>query len=344
MSKASFLSWLGHDTPTSWWHDSADPDELRAGLEHGASGVTTNPFLVGRTLSASPEKWTPALKEIPRNLPAEEQAEQLMRAVVRRTAEALQPQYDRSAGRAGYVCGQVNPAKAGDAEAMIPMAARFQSWAPNVAVKLPATAAGLDALEECAARGMNVTATVSFTVPQVIAVAERYRRGLARARQSAVKPGRCFAVLMIGRLDDYLREVAQDRRASVSEADLRQAGLAVAKRSSVIYAQRGYEATLLPAAMRGIYHVLDLAGADMALSIHPSIQALLTEADPPRQLRSAIPVPDDTLKRLLTIPEFVRAYEPEGMKPEEFITYGVTQRTLSQFVETGWKALEAYRL
>jgi transaldolase len=48
------------------------------------------------------------------------------------------------------------------------------------------------------------------------------------------------------------------------------------------------------------------------------------------------------VRRLLVIPEFERAYEPDGMKPEEFITFGLSQRTLSQFLEVGWKSLEAH--
>jgi transaldolase len=43
------------------------------------------------------------------------------------------------------------------------------------------------------------------------------------------------------------------------------------------------------------------------------------------------------------MPEFVRAYEPDGMTPAEFVSYGATQRTLSQFCEVGWKLMESYR-
>ena len=43
------------------------------------------------------------------------------------------------------------------------------------------------------------------------------------------------------------------------------------------------------------------------------------------------------------MPEFVRAYEPDGMAPSEFIGFGATQRTLSQFVDTGWKLLENFK-
>jgi transaldolase len=42
------------------------------------------------------------------------------------------------------------------------------------------------------------------------------------------------------------------------------------------------------------------------------------------------------------IPEFLRAYEPEGMTPEEFITFGATQKTLTQFYHSGWSLLETF--
>ena len=51
---------------------------------------------------------------------------------------------------------------------------------------------------------------------------------------------------------------------------------------------------------------------------------------------------DSVVERLEKIPDFVRAYEPDGLSPEEFMTFGLTQRTLSQFSEVGWKPLETY--
>jgi hypothetical protein len=39
----------------------------------------------------------------------------------------------------------------------------------------------------------------------------------------------------------------------------------------------------------------------------------------------------------------VRAYEPDGMKPADFVAFGATQRTLCQFVEVGWRLMENYR-
>ena len=111
-------------------------------------------------------------------------------------------------------------------EAMIAQAKILSSWAPNIVVKIPATNAGITAYEECAALGMNVAATVSFTVPQVLAVAEAAERGKKRAIANGIKPGLTIAVLMVGRLDDYLRDVAQDCKAAVGESDIIQAGIA----------------------------------------------------------------------------------------------------------------------
>jgi transaldolase len=343
--KQQYLQWLIDSTKTTWWHDSADPAELALGIKRGAIGATTNPFLASVALSANKTAWAGEIKNVlAQNVEPEKRAEALMRIVVMHVAEQLLPQYERTGGATGYVCAQVNPNRAGDREAMLAMARRFTRWAPNIAVKLPATAAGLDVLEDCAADGITCTLTISYTVPQTIAIAERYRRGMQRAKAKGIAAGKCFAVIMIGRLDDYLREVAHDRRAEVSESDIRQAGLAVTKRAYSIYKQRGYEAVLLVAALRGTHHMTELAGAEVIMSIFPSIQEMLMAPDLPREERIDREIPAEVIERLSQIPDFVRAYDPDGMTPADFLTYGVTQRTLSQFIESGWRLMENFRL
>jgi transaldolase len=227
---------------------------------------------------------------------------------------------------------------------MFAMAQRFHAFAPNIAVKLPVTAAGLDILEECTARGITVTATVSFCVPQVVQIAESYRRGIKRAKDNGIEPGKCFSVIMIGRLDDYLRDVVKDAKAGISESDIQQAGLAATKRAYAIYQERGYEAVLLIAALRGTYHITELVGADLIMSIHPKYQELFLSQEMPREERIEREISADVIDRLMKLSEFVRSYEPDGMTPEEFITYGATQRTLTQFAEIGWKQLEGFQL
>ncbi len=343
MAEQSYLQWLAGETHTNWWHDSADLDELRVALENSAVGVTTNPVLVAKALYARPQEWRPLLPVLPEGLDPEQRTEELMKTVTQKVAAMLLPEYERSQGKSGFVCAQVSPARAADREAMAQMAKRFHAWAPNIAVKLPVTEAGLDILEDCAAEGITITATVSFTVPQVIAIAERYRRGLERAKRDGKKTGQCFAVIMIGRLDDFLRDVVWDRKADVSESDIRQAGLAVTKRAYSIFQERDYEATLLVAALRGTYHMERLAGGKLIMSIHPKYQKMLLESNAPREESIDVPVMPEVIQRLETLPEFVHAYEPDGMRPEEFISYAVTQRTLTQFRLVGWESIGAFK-
>ena len=344
MSSQTYLEWVVRETETGWWHDSAEAAELALGLERGAVGVTTNPYLANLAVRKDRELWASEVEAVcARKVPAEQHAEALMRVVVTKTAERLMPKYQATKGASGFVCGQVNPVRAGDRDCMASMARRYHGWSPNIAVKLPATAAGLDVLEDCVAEGITVTATVSFTVPQVVAIAERHMAGIARAKTKGIEPGKCFAVIMIGRLDDFLREVAHDNQAAVREEDITQAGLAVTKRAYEIYRNRGYQAVLLVAALRGANHLTELAGAELLMSIAPAFQSVFVNQDFPREERIAVPIAADVIARLEQMPEFVRAYEPDGMKPAEFVAFGATQRTLSQFCEVGWKLLEQYR-
>jgi transaldolase len=340
----TYLNWVIENTRTKWWHDSAATAELDSGLQRGCVGVTTNPLLSNVALRTDRGLCESEITGVcSQGLPAEQKAEALMRIPVTRAAQRLLPEFEASGGKSGFVCAQVNPLRAGERECMYPMAKRLHAWAPNIAVKLPATSAGLDVLEECVAEGITCTATVSFTVPQAVAIAERHRAGTRRAKENGIEPGKCFSVIMIGRLDDYLREVARDNQSDVSEGDIRQSGLAVTKRAYSIYQERGYDAVLLVAALRGDYHLTELAGADLVMSIHPSVQESFVTKDHARVERIGEPVPADVIQRLDKIPEFVRAYEPDGMSPAEFVSYGATQRTLSQFCEMGWKPMENYQ-
>ncbi len=345
MTQENYLQWLVRNTATCWWHDSADPDEVRQSILSGASGVTTNPILTAATLEATPDKWRVMLAGLPKTAAPGERAEYLLRNVAVHAAAVFAPIYDKTEGKAGFVCVQVNPALAGNRAAMTEQARRFCCWAPNISVKLPATGAGLDVLEDCVAEGICVTATVSFTVPQVLAIAQRHRLGAARARRAGKKPGGCFPVIMIGRIDDYLQEVANDNQAEAREADIRQAGLAIVKRAYQLCRDGKYDVTLIVAALRGAYHMAGLTGGALVMSVHPKIQKLLLAPDMPRAPdKIAEPVPDDVIRRLSAMPEFRKAYEPDGLAPKEFVAYGVTQRTLAQFVASGWGRLEGYKV
>jgi transaldolase len=341
MSLQSYLQWISGSTATNWWCDSGTLAEIDLALQHGAVGITTNPPLSATAISLKPEEWQTQIRAILQSAnDSSTKAEELVHLIVTEGARRLNSLFARTSGKLGYICAQVDPTKAGNREDMLAMGRRFSTWAPNISVKLPATSAGLEVLEELAAEGVAVTGTVSFTVAQMLAVAEAHERGARRALANGKKPAPCNAVLMIGRIDDYLTEVSADNQSKAVPADIQKAGLAIAKRAYAVFKERGYAAKILVAALRGTYHATELAGADIILSIHPKHQKPLIENNVPKEEKYAVPVEPQVLERLYSIKEFVRAYEPDGLSAEEFISFGVTQRTLSQFTETGWKRLE----
>ena len=342
MAENKYLKWLSSETKSIFWHDSARREEQLESFENGAMGMTTNPFPINATLNADRAFWADRVAKLPKDLAGDEKALALVHAVTGFYAEELRPIYEKGEAGKGYVCAQTNPNKTGDEEYMVAQAKLLASWAPNIVVKLPATNAGIRAYERCAAQGMNVAATVSFTVPQVLAVGEAAARAEKQALANGIKPGLNIAVMMVGRLDDYLRDVAHDSLANVSESDITQAGVACMKKAYRIYKERGYHARLMPAGCRGANHVTEFSGSDMIMSISPKIAQQLKNIEKPEE-RIDVPVDQAVIDRLMTMPEFRKAYLEDGMSQTEFITFGSANRTTDQFINDGWNPLLSYK-
>ncbi|TVQ24615.1 MAG: hypothetical protein EA382_08375 [Spirochaetaceae bacterium] len=344
-----YLHWMANHTNTRWWADSIEPGFLDSAIATGATGATSNPFLVHQAIASDRGVWSGEIAGVLAGTPAGAgRAVELTRLAVTHAADVLLPVYERAGGADGYVCAQVDPGAAADRAAMLELARTYHAWRPNISVKLPTTAAGLDVLETCVAEGISCTMTVSFTAPQIALVADRFARARSRAIDVGREPGRCHAVMMIGRLDDYLRDVALDSHVGVAEADIRLAGIVTTRRVLPILQAAGEGFDLIVAALRGTHHLTALVGERVIMSIAPSIRRLIDDerlaiGAVRSSLREGDAADDQTaVARLSTLREFTRAYDPDGIAPPDFLTFGATQRTLAQFVESGWKLLEQF--
>jgi transaldolase len=338
----NYLEWLAQDTPTRWWHDSAIPAEIDAAIANGALGVTTNPVLTYKSLQAVPDFWQPDVERIPGDLAPAARAEELLRIIASYAASKFRGIYERTEGRHGYALGQLDPSICSDSDRMLEQALRYASWGENIAVKVPTVKAALPVIEELAAKGIAVCTTLNFSVSQALAAGEAYERGAARARAAGIPVRPCFAVQQGGRLDEYLWEVAQDNRIDVPLEDIQNAGNAVCKKSYRLFRERGISAKIMPAGLRGVHHLAAMAGADVVFSLQARVQRLAIEADLPHVERIDEEVPAAVVERLRRIPEFVKAYDEGGLAAEDFVVFGVMQKTLSQFLWTGWAPLETY--
>jgi transaldolase len=325
-------------TPTQYWNDSCAVAELEYAVERGATGATSNPSIVLEVMKKERDHWEPRVRQLAAENPTWTEVE-LTWAIVEemavRGAAVLQPVFERMGGRAGRLSIQTNPANYRNPERMVDQSLRFHSLAPNIQVKFPATSAGLVAIEEATARGVNINATVSFTLPQAIAAAEAVERGLRR-REAAGQDVATMApivTIMIGRLDDWMKVLVERDDLAVHPDAPNWAGIAVFKRAYAIFRERGYRSRLLAAAYRHRLHWTELVGGDVSMTMPYAWQVRFNRSGIEPLPRMEEPVDpalvDDLLRR---IPDFRRAYEPDGMTPPEFDTFGATVRTLRTFI------------
>ena len=340
---------MTRDTPTDWWNDSCDVGELASAVERGATGATSNPGIVVEVMKKDRAYWTPRVQELAAAHPTWSEVE-LAWAVVgemaARGAAVLQPVFDAHGGRKGRLSVQVNPANHRDPARMVEQAVGLAAIAPNIQVKFPATAAGIAGTEEATAVGVNTSATVSFTVPQALAAAEAAERGLRRREAAGGDTATMdpIVVLMIGRLDDWMKMLVERDGLAVDPAAPNWAGIAVFKRTYGIFRERGYRARLLAAATRHPLHWTELVGGEVAMTITPSWQARFERSGIVPEPRMHLPVDPAILAELTErIPDFGRAYEPDGMAPAEFDGYGATVRTLRAFTASYYELLAAMR-
>jgi transaldolase len=195
-------------------------------------------------------------------------------------------------------------------------------------------------MEQATVEGMSINATVSFTVPQALAVGEMIERALAK-REAAGEDTSWMSpicTIMIGRTDDWVKASNKRDGITVDPAAPDWAGIAVFKRAAQIYRERGYRTRLLAAAYRHHLHWSELIGGDISMTIPYGWQRLFNDSDVEVKDRWADPVPQRYVDELLArCPEFVKAYEPDGLAIEEFEDYGATQRTLRSFVSGYWE-------
>ena len=345
-SQNYFQQWT-HRYPTEFWHDSAEPAEIRRAVTWGATGITTNPVLMYRAARSSAARWDVEIEARARRNPASDVQEicwAVIRGIAQENAAILAPVYDRTAGWTGRICVQVDPTKSDDAAAMIAQGATINRWAKNLLIKIPVTAAGLAAIEGLTAQGISTVGTLSYSVPQVVAVAEAFRRGLARARQGGVEASRVrnYAVIMTGRLDDHLRDVAREEKIDVPEGFITYAGEAVTKKAFAIFQARKYEGTLLLASFRPYHDPGDFIGGPYVVSVPLDIEDKMAAQSVPSKPGIESPVPAEIIQTLSSkLPDFIRAYEEEGMPPEAFDRFGPVVKTLTQFIG-GYRDLQAH--
>ena len=195
----------------SLWLDNLSRSLIREGTlarlieEDGVSGVTSNPSIFQKAVATSPY-YADDLARLKISEPdIERRYEALVIPDIQAACDLLMPTYEASGGNDGYVSLEVAPRWAYDAPRTVEEAQRLSDAVNrrNLLIKVPGTPEGVSAFEALTTLGINVNATLLFSVAQTEAVFNAYIRGLtARAHAGAdVRRSKAVASLFLSRVD-----------------------------------------------------------------------------------------------------------------------------------------------
>jgi transaldolase len=333
----SLLHQMTQTTSTCLWNDSAAQMELAYAIEHGAVGATCNPVIVLEVLKKEMHLWKDRIAELVRSMPTSTEhdvAWKLVDEISMKGAELLRPIFDAHNGKNGRLSVQTDPRFYRDTGAIVRQAEHFAGLAPNIIVKIPVTAAGIPAIEDATYRGISINATVCFSLPQCVEVAEAFERGLQRREREGKDIASMGSVctIMVGRLDDWLKVFADRHDVSVDPGVLEWAGVAVFKKTYRLFQERGYRIRLLSAAFRNHMHWSEFIGGDVVISPPHLWQKRFNASGVTVEPRIDKPVAPSILAALEKFPDFRRASTERGLSREEFDAFPPTRRTLRQFI------------
>jgi transaldolase len=226
-----------HDAGVSIWLDTLSRELLESGefstliAEFAVTGATSNPTIFAKAITGSDDYDDQVHAAVASGVrEPQELFFTLALDDVRRAADLLRPTYEKTDGRDGFVSFECTPDLADDTQATIAQAQEL--WdrlaRPNVMIKVPATEAGVPAIEELTARGININVTLLFSLERYEQVIDAYLAGLER-RATAGQPVETIASVasfFVSRVDtkvDPLLPAGSDLRGRAAVANAQRA-------------------------------------------------------------------------------------------------------------------------
>jgi len=194
--------------------------------QDGIRGVTANPTIFAQAIGAGDDYDAQIAELVASGVAAPDLFEHLALADIAQAADILRPVFDEARSD-GFVSIEVSPEKAFETQPTIDEAKRW--WKkidrPNLLVKIPATAEGLPAVEECIAAGVNINVTLIFALSFYERVMEAYIRGLERRVEAGLDVRDCNSVasFFVSRVDTAADKLIDAKIADAkSEAERKQ--------------------------------------------------------------------------------------------------------------------------
>jgi transaldolase len=328
-------------TPTKFWINNPTRDQARWAIADGAVGCTNNPSYAQKMMDHPDEggRASDLLDEVVAEFDDDAKAVIAHQArLAAPIAEIFQPLFEESGGQQGHVSIQGDPINDEDSELIVSEALENREVSPNIACKIPTTAAGIAAMEQLVPLNVVLNATEIFAVAQMTAICDSYEKLSAASGKRPV----LYMSHIAGIYDDYFGNYVAEHKIDINSDVLWQAGLAIARRVYRIMKDRGSSAVFVGGGARGLQHFTEMVGGDVCITINWEGTAdTLLEADLPVVERLFNPVPDYVIDELSEkLPDFRRGYEDDGLAVEEFETFGPVQLFRGSFVKSWERMLQ----
>lgn len=209
-----------HEIGQSFWLDNIDRlaminGEMEKMVNDGKIwGVTSNPSIFQKAITSSHVHQSHIQAMSWLGLSARNIYEELVIRDIRDTADKLLPVYERTGNKDGYVSIEVDPDLADKAEETAAEAERLWKLVnrPNVMIKIPATDAGIFAIRETIAKGINVNVTLIFSVNRYREVIDAYYSGLEQRIATGMEISNIHSVssFFISRIDSKVDKILEE--------------------------------------------------------------------------------------------------------------------------------------
>jgi transaldolase len=204
-------------TGTKVWLDGVEPDEIEKNRAWGITGATSNPTIVSKIIGRG--HFDGRIRElIEHGLTDGRIAWELDDELVNSAQEVFLPAWERTKGNDGYVSFELDPLIEDEAAGLdsservrryLELGAKWSARHKNRMIKVPASAAGLDALEALAAAGVTINVTLMFTERQYQLARDAIWRGADR-REDGLHDFKSVYSIFVSRVDVYTEEHVSD--------------------------------------------------------------------------------------------------------------------------------------
>jgi transaldolase len=322
-------------------------------------GCTTNPPLSLTAVKSDPKFWNEWIDDLIASNPGLGQHDYFWltyKEVIRRGAKMMLPIWEASDGRYGYTSGQLDPRLITEADRMISDALDIRAIAPNIMVKVPASAQGVEVVKVLTSLAIPTNVTTCFTLPQIWAVANAAAEGFKIGEKNGVDMSRWRAVIthMIGRLIEVpaLDEQAARRGITLTWTDKHWFSIYVFRKAFRLLKEAGLPSKMLACSMRqgplvgGTHHFWDVEkiAGDIVYTMPPYVLEPLFNRCGGLEFKEEVlyeDMPAEVLHKMSQIPYCIQSADPNGMETDQFNAHPATVATAEMFSKAS-SGLEEY--